>query len=202
VSVDELNAPAPVSPPAAVASPPPVVEPGGWRAHRVEPGPFNTLVMMCNLGAALVYALWLGRGLPPEVASHFGVAGDANDTMSRDGFVVAMLATMVGLPLILWTGLGWAMPWRLINIPHADYWFAEPRRPATQRYVYRHFTWFCVGLTAFMGYIFWLVAAANAGAPAHPVLDSNLSTPGLAIFVAAVTAWAVTLSVRFRRLDA
>ncbi|MBC7662860.1 MAG: helix-turn-helix transcriptional regulator, partial [Caulobacter sp.] len=66
VSVDELNAP-------ALA-----VEAAPARSGRPDPGPLNTALMLCNLGVAVVYLLWVGRGLPPEVASHFGVAGDAN----------------------------------------------------------------------------------------------------------------------------
>ena len=193
VSVDDLNAPAPVG---ARASPTPA------RARRVDPGPFNTLLMLSNLGFAVVWLLWMGRGLPPEVASHFGVAGDANGTMSRDGFVVSMGAAMVGLPLLIWASMGWAMKAGLVNIPNAEHWFSEPHRAATERYVYRHVTWLCVGITAFMAWIVWLVVAANAGAPAHPVLDSRLTTIGLGVFLAGVTGWAVTLSVRFRRLDA
>jgi transcriptional regulator with XRE-family HTH domain len=190
VSVAELNAPAPV----AEAAP--------ARAKRADPGPLNTALMLSNIGFALVYLLWLGRGLPPEVASHFGVAGDANDTMTRDGFVASMAGVTVVLPSLLWGGMGWAMKLRLVNIPHADYWFAEPRRPATERYLYRHVTWLCIGLTAFMAWIFWLVAAADAGSPAHPVLDSRLATLGLGGFLAATTAWIVTLSYRFGRQDA
>ncbi|MBC7663817.1 MAG: hypothetical protein H7276_08480, partial [Caulobacter sp.] len=146
--------------------------------------------------------LWVGRGLPPEVASHFGVAGDANSKMSRGGFVVSMGAAMVLLPLLVWVGAGWAMKRGKLNIPDADYWLAESRRPATERYLYRQITWLCIGMTTLMGWIVWLVSVANAGAPAHPVLDSRLATLGVGVFMAAVTAWAVTLSVRFRRLDA
>ena len=189
VSVDELNAPAPV------------VEPEP-RPTGPDPGPFNTLLMLSNLGIAMVYLLWMGRDLPPEVASHFGIAGDANGTMSRDGFVASMAATMVGLPLAVWTAVGWAMKRRRVNIPNADYWFSEPRRAATERYLYRHFTWLCIGMTAFMAWIFWLVVSANAGAPAHPVLDARLTTVGMGVLLAAVTVWAVTLSFRFRRFDA
>ena len=190
VSVDDLNVPAPVAVPQAA------------RGTRVDPGPLNTLLMLCNLGAAVVYLLWIGRGLPPVVASHFGVAGDANGTMSRDGFVMTMGGAMVALPLLMWVGTGWAMRLRLVNIPHADYWLSEPRRPATERYLYRHVTWLCIGMTAFMAWVVWQVVAANAGAPARPVLDSRLTTIGMGVFLAAVTAWAVALSYRFRRPDA
>ena len=190
VSVDALNCPAPA------------VEAAAARSGRPDPGPLNTALMLSSVGAAIVYLLWMGRGLPPEVASHIGVAGDANSTLSRDGFVVSMAAAMVLLPLLVWAGAGWAMKRQKVNIANADYWFSEARRPATERYLYRHITWLCIGMTALMAWVSWLVAVANAGAPAHPVLDSHLATLGVGVFMAAVTAWVVTLSVRFRRHDA
>ena len=189
VSVDALNAASPVNDPEPLST-------------RPDPGPLNTLLMLSTVGAALVVVLWLGARLPPEVASHFGVAGDPNATMSRDGFVASMCLMTVGLPLLVWVSLGWAMKRRLVNIPNAAYWFSEPRRLATERFLYRHFTWLSIVMTVFMGYVFWLVVAANSGAPARPVLDSRLTTIGLGAFLAVVTAWATTLSQRFRRKDA
>ncbi len=189
VSVDALNVAAPV----VEAEP---------RSVRPDPGPFNTAVMLSTVGAALMYVLWMGGRLPPEVASHFGIANDANATMSRDAFVASMCGVMVGLPLLVWAVLGWAMRRRKVNIPNAEYWFSEPRRRATERYLYRHFTWLSLGMTVFGGYMLWLVTAANLGAPAHPVLDGTGFDVGLGVFLALMTVWVTLLSLRFRRNDA
>ena len=189
VSVDALNAAVP-----AVAPESP--------SRRPDPGPLNTLVMLSTVGAAVLYVLWLGGRLPPVVASHFGIANDPNAYTSRDAFVGAMLGAMVGLPLLVWVAMGWAMKRRKVNIPHVDYWFAEPRRRATERFLYRHFTWLAVGMTVFGGYMFWLVTDANLAAPAHPVLDGTRTLLALGAFMAVVTAWATTLGLRFRRDDA
>jgi transcriptional regulator with XRE-family HTH domain len=186
VSVDDLNAPAVAADPAP-------------RFRRPEPGPLNTTVMLGTLGVSLLYLLWFGGRLPPVVATHFGVAGDANDHMSRDGFVASMAGVMVLLPLLVWVASGWAVTRRKVKIPDAAYWFSEPRRRATERYLYRHFTWLSVTMTAFAGYTYWLVVSANAGPPEHPVLDTRLTWAGLAFLMAAVTGWAGTLSWRFRR---
>lgn len=186
VPVDELNAPVTVLEP----------EP---RSTRPDPGPLNTFVMLATFGAALLYVLWMGGRLPPQVASHFGVTNDANASMSRDAFVASMCGLTVGLPLLLWAALGWAMKRRQVNIPNAEYWFSEPRRPATERYLYRHFTWLSVGMTVFSGYMFWLVTAANVDSPAHPMLDGSRFTVGLGVFLALVTGWVTALSWRFRR---
>jgi transcriptional regulator with XRE-family HTH domain len=188
VSVEALNAAAP-----AVEAQP--------RSGEPDPGPFNTAVMLSTVGAALLYVLWMGGRLPPQVASHFGIANDANATMSRDAFVASMCGVMVGLPLLVWAALGWAMKRHKVNIPNAAYWFSEPRRRATERYLFRHFTWLGVGMTVFSGYMLWLVVAANLGAPAHPVLDGTRFTVGLGVFLALTTAWATALSLRFRMPD-
>jgi len=186
VSVDELNAPAPVVEP----------EPFG---ERLAPGPLNTLAMFATFGVALLFVLWLGSRLPEQVASHFGVAGDVNGHMSRDGFVTCMMLTMVGVPMLLWASLGWAVRQEKVNIPNARYWFSAPQRPATVRFLTTHFTWLSILVTVFLGYIFWLVAAANVGAPAHPALDLEATWIGLGAFLAVVAAWVTRLNLRFRR---
>jgi transcriptional regulator with XRE-family HTH domain len=189
VPVGELNVEAPAIAPEA-------------SRDRPYPGSINTLLLFFTFGAGLLFALWLGGRLPSQVASHFGAAGDANGHMSRDGFVAFMCVTMVGVPILMWTSLGRAITRQQVKIPHASYWFAPPRRPATVRFLYRRFTWFCTIMTAFMGYVFWLVAVANAGAPANPALDMRLVWAGLAVFLAVVAAWVTTLNAHFRRDDA
>ena len=186
VSVDELNAPAPVVEP----------EPS---AERIDPGPVNTLLMFAVFGVALLFMLWLGSRLPEQVASHFGVAGDANARMSRDSFVAASILTMLGVPLLIWVGLVWGLRHQTLKIPNARYWLAQPRRQDTERFLLAHFTWLSVIVTVFMGYTFWLVASANTASPAHPALDIKATYIGLGAFLAIVAAWVTRLSLRFRR---
>ena len=202
VSVDDLN-PAPAAPPAVEPAPVATTLPErAARGGRPDPGPLNTLLMLSTLGAALLFVLWLGGTLPTVVASHFGIAGEANSTMSRDGFVLSMLALMVGLPILVWTLLGWAIKWQWVKIPNAPYWFAEPRRPATERYLYRHFTWLAIAMTVFMGATFWLVARANASGSAHPTLDAMPIDVAIGLFVAVLAGWSTLLSARFTRKEA
>jgi transcriptional regulator with XRE-family HTH domain len=186
VSVDALNATVPVAEPDA----PP---------DRVDPGPLNTLAMFSTFGAGLLFSLWLGSRLPPEVASHFGVTGEANGHMSRDGFVATMALLTAGVPLLMWASLARAVRRQKVKIPNASYWFAASRRAGTARFLFTHFTWFGVIMTVFMGYVFWMVAAANAGAPAHPVLAFDQVCVGLGVFLAAVAVWVTVLNLRFRR---
>jgi hypothetical protein len=50
-----------------------------------------------------------------------------------------------------------------------------------------------------LGYVFWLVVAANRASPTHPVLDTRLMLGGLGVFLALTSAWLAVLSWRFRR---
>ena len=149
--------------------------------------------------AGLLFALWLGSGLPPQVASHFGAAGDANGWMSRDAFVATMGAVLCLQPVLLQAGLTLALKFGRVNIPNARYWLAAPRRAAAVRSLHAHLAWLCVGLDAFLAWVFWLVAAANRASPTHPALDSHLLVIGTGAMLAGMTAWIASISVRFRR---
>lgn len=190
VSVDELNVPSAAGP---------VLAERPARRARIDPGPWNTLLMFVAVGAAELFILTQGGRLPARVATHFGIAGDANDYMTRDGFVAWMSVFVAALPLVLWALLGWAMQRDRLNIPNAAWWLAEPRRPQTVAWLLRHVTLLCVVLTAFVGYTFWLVVAANVGAPAHPALDNTAFSVAFAVFLAVMAAWITTLSLHFRR---
>ena len=191
VSVDELN----VQQPAAALPDPSAA--AAARRPRVDPGPFNTVLMLASFTASLLYMTWRGSELPAEVATHFGVAGDVNGHMSRDGFVTFMTLLAAIVPMALWLSLGWGVKRDRLKIPHADYWLAEARRRETVAYLVRHTTWLSVAVMAFVTFGFWLIAAAN-GAAGHPSLDMLATMAGVSVFVAVLGAWIATLGLRFR----
>ena len=161
---------------------------GGW------------LPVLAVSSAGLLFALWLGSGLPPVVASHFGAAGEANGHMTRDQFVALMCIVLGVLPLVMLSGMTRALRRRdRLKIPDADYWLAPSRRPGTERWLRRHFMRMCVGLPIFLAYVFWRVAEANRGAPAQAALAQGPLLAGLAVFLAATVAWIVVLHRHFRR---
>jgi len=149
--------------------------------------------------AGLLFALWLGSGLPPQVASHFGATGEPNGWMSREGFVAVMCLLLGVLPVLLQAGLSLALKFGGVNIPNAHYWLVPPRRADAVRSLHIHFAWLCAGMTAFLGWVAWQVAAANRVSSAHPALDSHALLIGLAILLAAMTAWIAAIGRRFRR---
>jgi len=188
VPVEALN-------PAAPPPPAPVIEP-----EPDDDGAPGKLLVLAVSGAGVLFALWLGSRLPPVVASHFGAAGDANGWMSRDAFVGLMCFVLGVMPsLALWGMTSVLRRGRRLRIPDAAYWLADSRRAATQRWLRSHFAWFCAGLPIFLAWIFWLVARANRGAPAHPTLDNDTMLASLAVFLAATAIWVLALNRHFRR---
>jgi transcriptional regulator with XRE-family HTH domain len=186
VPVEALNPAVPVAP---------VVEP-----EPDDDGAPGKLLVLAVSGAGVLFALWLGSGLPPVVASHFGAAGEANGWMSRDAFVALMCFLLGVMPsLALWGMTSALRRGRKLRIPDAAYWLADSRRAATQRWLRRHFALFCAGLPVFLGWIFWLVARANRGAPPHPTLDNGAMLASLAVFLCATGVWVAVLNRHFRR---
>jgi transcriptional regulator with XRE-family HTH domain len=188
VSVEALN---PAPPPVPAVEPEPEPDDDG--------APGKLLVFVVS-GAGVLFALWLGSGLPPVVASHFGAAGDANGWMRRDAFVGVMCFLLGVVPsLALWGMTRVLRRGRTLRIPDAAYWLADGRRPATERWLRGHFALFCAGLPVFLAWIFWLVARANRGAPAHPTLDTGAMLASLAVFLGATAVWVAMLNRHFRR---
>lgn len=162
--------------------------------------PAGARVAVFALSAAgLLFALWLGSGLPPQVASHFGATGEPNGWMSRDSLVGVMCVLLAVLPVLLQAALAFGLKFGGVNIPNAQYWLAPPRRAAAVHSLHVHIAWLCAGVSVFLGWVFWQVAAANRAPTAHPALDSRTLLIGLAVLLAAMTAWIAAIGRRFRR---
>ena len=87
------------------------------------------------------------------------------------------------------------LPASLINVPHRDYWLAEPRREASLRRLGAWMAWLAVGMTALVVGVNELVLRANLGrAPLH----TPLFLAGLAVFMAFMLGWMVGLYRAFR----
>ena len=164
----------------------------------VEPDPSVGVPVVFGCSAlVLVFVIWVGSGMPSQVASHSGVAGDANATMSRDAFVALMGLMAVVLPNLMLAGVTLAARHGKVNIPNAGFWLAPARRAATLRWLHRHVSWLAVGMSLTMGWLTWLVAVANRVTP--PTLDPRWLVAGLGVVLAATTVWIVVLQRHFAR---
>ena len=153
--------------------------------------------------ALVVSAILIGATidqLPVQIASHFGAGGVPNGWMSRNGYLLFMLAFAVGMPLSVVLGMGVLTRGqaRAINIPNRDYWLAPVRRGATLRFLAAHACWLGSLLTVFIAAIHLLLIAANATQP--PQLPLRPFIMLMAVFMLGMGLWAVTLMLHFRRV--
>jgi uncharacterized membrane protein len=129
-------------------------------------GPLLTLVALWVALAAYVWST--ADQLPSRVATHFGLAGNPNAWMSRNGHVEFIMGFAIGLPVFLhllflivrrFAGVG-------CNIPHRAYWLAPERRDTTLSFVHYWFAWFICLLVAFFGGVHYVILNANTRNPA------------------------------------
>jgi hypothetical protein len=157
-------------------------------------------LLLVVLVAAAVF-IWLSdASLPPVVASHFVSGGRANGFMPRGAYLGLMLATAVGMPLILSLvtgGITRLLPDRFINLPNRDYWLAPERRQQTFDYLADQGYRFAILLCAFFCFMHWLVIRANEQQP--PRLPESMLFTALAVFLVALVIWLGAFFIRFRR---
>jgi uncharacterized membrane protein len=153
------------------------------------------LVVLFHAAAGRVALVW--NQLPPNMASHFGMAGQPNGYMSRSGFFLfyaivcgGTVALLVSVPI--W--LRW-MPTSLVNLPNREYWLTPERREATLARLGGWMAWFCVAMTVFMAAILELVLRVNLERTALPTPAFLIA---LGAFFAVVIALLVVLYRQFR----
>jgi Protein of unknown function (DUF1648) len=139
----------------------------------------------------------IGR-LPPRVASHFGVAGQSNAWMSRDGYALFILGFGTLFPMFIVASLAWLphITSRGIKLPNRDYWLAPPRRGETLAALESFGGWLGCLLTAFIAALHYLILEANTSVP--PQMPASLLWSVLGGFIAATLAWQTFFYLRFR----
>ncbi len=136
--------------------------------------------------------------LPVQLASHFGAGGVPNGWMSRNGYLLFMLAFAVGVPLVVVLSMT-VLPRRMvkgINIPHRDYWLDPARREATLRYIETHAYWLGSLIAVFIAAMHLLLIEANATQPPH--LPGPLFVTVLVMFLVTLGILMLTLVLHFR----
>jgi hypothetical protein len=150
------------------------------------------------LGAA-AFVLISGSGLPPLVASHFGLGGQADGFMSRDGYLGFMVIGTVVIPFLIVVPqrIVRTIPPRLINVPNREYWLAPERIDTTLDYLRDHAVWFAVLFTALLCFVHWEVVQANMRTPAR--LAAVPFASGLIAYVVSVFVWIGAMFRHFRQ---
>ena len=140
-----------------------------------------------------------GQSLPPAVASHFAVGGNANGFMPRSAYLDLMLFIGVGVPFLLALvhRLVRLVPPHLVSLPNRDYWLSPERTTETFAFLYNHGIYLSALLATFICFIHWLVVRANELQPPH--FSTSLFFTGLVLFLLAVATWIGMLFVHFNR---
>lgn len=151
------------------------------------------------LTGAAAFVLISGSGLPPLVASHFGIGGAVDGFMARNGYLGFMLVGTVVIPLLIVVPqrLVRTIPPRLISLPHREYWLAPERIDSTRDYLRNHAVWFAALFVMLMCFVHWEVVQANMRSPAR--LAAAPFITGLSLYVVGVIVWIGAMVAHFRR---
>jgi hypothetical protein len=162
----------------------------------------NPLFVLLILTA--IDGLMLGatrRQLPPSVASHFDIRGNADGWSDTETFVLVFAVLSLGLPLMM-VGifrLTRYLPPSLINLPNRDYWLAPERREETYSVLLRQSLWLACLVQVYVMGLYLLALEANFHDPAQLSVPAMLGL--LAGFLLGVAYWVVLLYRRFRKVE-
>jgi len=137
--------------------------------------------------------------LPDRVATHFGTGGVANGFMSRDGYLLFMLAFTLVIPLfvVAMTGLLPGIARSPRNIQHYDYWFAPARRDESSARLLNHACLLGCLLVLFFAGMHGALMVANATTP--PRLPETAFFTMLAAFLVGIALWIFRMRRMFAR---
>jgi TRAP-type C4-dicarboxylate transport system permease small subunit len=153
--------------------------------------------LICLAVFAVVFTVYTTRYLPDRVATHFGAGGQANGWMSRDGYLLFMLAFMVGISSLVSFLVG-TLPRKYpqwTNVPNRDYWLAPARRDESLGYLATHGKRLGALIVMMMLGMHYVILKANAVQP--PTLPGATFSAVLFGFALALIWWIVRLYRRF-----
>lgn len=155
-----------------------------------------TLVALVLVGVGQL--CWQYERLPARVATHFDFGGRPNGWMSREShvtlaivFTLTIAAILGGLSFLL----GW-IPSKWINLPHRDYWLAEPRRMKSLQWLGNLLLGIGCAAVALIDVMFYGVYQANLSA--NPRFEFPFPLL-VGVFGAVVIGLVVSTLFRFRR---
>lgn len=158
-----------------------------------------SLLFLALLAVLAAFVWRTSAELPPVVATHFILTGQANGFMPRKVYRWVALAVVTAPPLLV-AYLPVVLLRRgsnRINLPHRDYWLAPERREATLAFLRLHGLLFAAGVAVFLAFVHAQVAQANLRHP--PVMDVDATGTGTIVLLAGLMVWLFALHARFRR---
>jgi uncharacterized membrane protein len=167
----------------------------------MQPDSRALVTLICLNVFAVVFVIYTAQYLPDKVATHFGVSGQADGWMSRNGYVLFMLAFIVGVSVFVSFVVG-TLPSRFpawTNIPNRDYWLAPERREESARFLSAHGKRLGYLIVMMMLGMHYTLLLANHMRP--PALPGAIFTAILVGFALALIWWVVRLYRRFPKKD-
>jgi len=139
--------------------------------------------------------------LPAKIAIRFDFDGTPNGWMGKDAFALYyffLLGVMLGVFGIFAAAVH-KLPARFINIPHRDYWLAEPQRKATIGYLRELYLWTAAFSGIFIVGMMDMVLRINL--TAAPKLDSRVLYTACGAFAFCILCGIALVYWRFRKPD-
>ncbi len=165
-------------------------------------GHANRLVLFVALVVILASLALSSVGeLPERIAIHFAPDGQPDRWTNRETYLLAVLMSLALVPsLLVWMMAG--LP-RLTDgrgqIPNAEYWFAQERRQATERFLISHASWLGCMTVAIVYAMHLLILRANAVVP--PSLATDRFITMVLIYLCGLAWWFVAFMRHFQRVD-
>lgn len=155
------------------------------------------LAFALAFAAHAAFALGSAARLPARVATHFGYAGTANGWMSREGYLLFILALPLAQAGFFWWigGVIRAVPPRFVSLPRRDYWLSPEHRDEAVTLLRRYLLVYAGFLALFFAGLHVLTLRANAANP--PVLEMGGLLLVMMAFLMATILWISLLLVRF-----
>ena len=160
-------------------------------------GPLVTLI--CLIVFAAVFVIYTTSYLPDSVATHFSGDNHADGWMSRNGYLLFVLAFSIGVPTLLSLGIS-TLPRKFpqwTNVPNRDYWLAPLRRDESVQFLSAHGKRLgCLIVMLMLGMHYTVLLANSMQPPRLPVSTFSAVLFG---FVLSLIWWIVRLYRRFSK---
>ena len=159
----------------------------------------SLVTLICLMVFAITFVIYTSYHLPETVATHFNFKNEPDGWMTRNRYVLLILALLVSVPTIISVGisaLSEKFP-HLINIPNGDYWLAPPRLDESLDFLASHGYRLGRLTIVLMTGLHYLVLVANRTEP--PNLPEAWFMAIMMGFVFALFMWIMALYRRFSK---
>jgi uncharacterized membrane protein len=157
----------------------------------------SLVTLICLMVFSITFVIYTSYYLPGTVATHFNFNNEPDGWMTRNRYVLLILALLVSVPTIISVGIS-ALSEKcphLINIPNGDYWLAPPRLDESLDFLASHGYRLGRLVIVLMTGLHYLVLVANRTEP--PMLPGSWFMPIMVGFIVALFLWVMALYRRF-----